>query len=302
MERVITETKNAEAAAVDKSNQVTVNAVVISHRGCVRDNNEDNFFFEGDLMPDENVDEGACIRANVTGDYHLMAVCDGMGGLKGGERASSIAVHSMNVLNQYFPAISVERAVGSYINDASRKVLQDSITQGEEGREGTTLALLYIGDGMAHVANVGDSRVYLLRMGKLYQLSYDDAPVFRKMKAGEMTREQMRKDPTGNRIDAYLGMQDQKKPKTFGHHFRAQLCMGDRFLLCSDGLSDLLSHDEIQKRLAESADPMTAANQLIWRALEMGGKDNTTVMIADVSGQKLAKATAASIAALPQEK
>ncbi len=302
MERVITETKEATPQAQPVTMDVTLNAAVISHRGCVRDNNEDNFLFEGDLMPDDDVNDGACIRATVTKDYHLLAVCDGMGGLQGGERASSIAIHSMNVLNQYFPTASVERAINSYASEASRKIFEDSIQLGEEGREGTTLAILYISDGIAHVANIGDSRVYLLRMGKLFQLSFDDSPVFRMMKKGELNREQMRKHPQANKIEAFLGMPEQKKPNPYGHHFRIPLCAGDRFLLCSDGLSDLLMHDEIQRRLTESPDPMAAASQLIWRAMEMGGKDNTTCIIADVTGAKLQKPTSASLGILPQEK
>ena len=117
------------------SKELTLNAAVISHRGCVRDNNEDNFFFEGDLMPDENVNEGTAIRAKVTKDFHLLAICDGMGGLQGGERASSIAIHTMTILNQYFPAASVERAISSYADEASNLILEDSIQLGEEGQE-----------------------------------------------------------------------------------------------------------------------------------------------------------------------
>lgn len=73
-------------------------------------------------------------------------------------------------------------------------------------------------------------------------------------------------------------------------------------MLCSDGLSDLLSHDELQRRLSEAKDPKTAVTQLIWRALEMGGKDNTTCMVLDVSAPGLPQATPASLARLPQER
>ena len=310
MERIITEARENTSPQLEQkktqkqetTKNITINAAVISHRGCVRSNNEDNFFIDGDLMPDNDVDEGAAIRVNLSKEFHLLAVCDGMGGLQGGERASSIAVHSMDILNQYFPRDSVERAINSYNNEACRLVYEDSIELGEEGKEGTTMAMLYVADGVAHVANIGDSRVYLLRMGKLYQLSYDDAPVFRMMKKGELTREQMRKHPKGNRIEAFIGMPQDRKPSPYGHHLHVSLCAGDRFLLCSDGLSDLLMHDEIQRRLAETADPMAAASQLIWRALEMSGKDNTTCIIADFSAAGMPKPTAVSVAGLPKER
>ena len=303
METIITESKDAQAQqAKERVGEITLNAAVISHRGCVRPNNEDNFFFEGDLMPDRDVNEGAAIRATVTKDYHLLAICDGMGGLQGGERASSIAIHAMNVLNQYFPNTAVGRAIDSYVDTTNHSILTDGITQGEEGKEGTTMAMLYISDGIAHIANVGDSRVYLLRLGKLYQLSVDHSPVFRMMKRGELTREQMRKHPRGNRIEAYLGIPERRKPNPFAYHFRMPVCAGDCFMLCSDGLSDLLMHDEIQKRMMEASDPMAGVAQLIWRAMEQGGKDNTTCIIAEASGAGLPQPTPASVKILPQEK
>ena len=73
-------------------------------------------------------------------------------------------------------------------------------------------------------------------------------------------------------------------------------------MLCSDGLSDLVTHEELQRRLTEAADPKKAATQLVWRALEMGGKDNVTCMVLDLSGESLPKATAASLSRFPQER
>ena len=93
-----------------------------------------------------------------------------------------------------------------------------------------------------------------------------------------------------------------RKPKPYTAHYTVNLCEGDRFMLCSDGLSDLLSHDELQRRLNDAKDPKTAASQLIWRALEMGGKDNTTCMILDISAPGLPQASASSLARLPQER
>ena len=280
--------------------EITINATVISHKGCVRENNEDNFFFDGDLMRDETVNEGAVISAKITKEFHLLAICDGMGGLQGGERASSIGVHALDLLNMYMPANTVNRAIDVLAETACKKVYEDSIEIGEAGREGTTMALLYMADGRAHVGNVGDSRVYVLRNGKLYQLSTDHSRVYREMLAGKLTREQMRKHPNANVIGAYIGMSDEKKPKNYGSYFMTGLCAGDRFLLCSDGLSDLLSHEEITKWLMESQDPKLAASRLMWRALEMGGKDNTTVIVCDVSAPGLPAPTQASTVRLQQ--
>ena len=281
---------------------ITVNACVISHRGCVRENNEDNFFLNGDILADEEVNDGVTICQQFVKPFHLYAICDGMGGLQGGERASAICVQSMGVLNMNLPVSSISRAIDAYSDEACRRVYQDSLEIGEDGREGSTMAMIYMTAGKGYVGNVGDSRVYLLRMGKLYQLSTDHSMVYQMMKKGQLTREQMRKHPKGNVIGAYIGMSEERKPKPYAAHFEVSLCAGDRFMLCSDGLSDLLSHDELQRRLAEVKDPRTVAEQLIWRAMEMGGKDNTTVMVLDLAGSGLPAATAASLARLPQER
>lgn len=302
-DKVITEDKGKTSIANGaRPDDLKVNAAVISHLGCVRKNNEDNFYFDGDLMQDDAVNDGALIRAEISRQYHIFAVCDGMGGLKGGERASSIGVHAMDKLNVPMRGPLLARAIESYALKTCEAVYQDSILQGEEGREGTTLALLYLADGKACAANVGDSRVYVLRMGKLFQVSTDHSPVYKMMKRGELTREQMRKHPRGNVIELFMGMHHAKLPKPYVSQFNFPLCNKDRFLICSDGLSDLLTHAEIQQHLNEKADPMEAARQLVGRALEMGGKDNTTCIVADVTGAKLPAATVLSLAGLPQER
>lgn len=300
--RVITENKLIQPGGQTMQSKLTANAAVVSHMGCVRRNNEDNFFFDGDLMQDDVVNDGALIQATISQQHHLFAVCDGMGGLKGGERASSIGVHSMVQLNKYMPAANVSRAIDAYALDTCERVYQDGVSQGEAGREGTTLALLYMADGKAYAANVGDSRVYVLRMGKLFQVSTDHSPVYKMMQRGELTREQMRKHPRGNVIELFMGMAKARLPKAYVSHFTFQICSGDRFLICSDGLSDLLMHEEIQQALNDNPTPKDAALQLVARALEMGGKDNTTCIVVDVSGDSLPAATAMSLAAFPKEK
>ena len=301
MENAATNQKSAKPAEV-MDTEMKVQGVVMSMRGCVRENNEDNFFFDGDFMQDDAVNEGVTIRATVSKKFHLFAICDGMGGLNGGERASSIGVHALGDMNIYMPAKSVERAIDIYATETCKKVYQDSLLMSEAGREGTTLAILYLADGLAHVANVGDSRVYLLRMGKLYQLSTDHSEVYQMMLNGELTREQMRKHPRGNVIGAYLGMEESRMPKPYVTHLSLPVCRGDRFLLCSDGLSDLLSHEEMRELIDKETDISLVASRLAWRAMEMGGKDNTTIMVLDMMGNMYPEPTAASVSMLYQEK
>ena len=107
METVATEPNQTERSGSRDANLLQVQACVISHRGCVRENNEDNFFFDGYLMPEDAVNEGTMIDMSTTGAFHLFAVCDGMGGLKGGERASAICVRNMGMLYTAMPAETV---------------------------------------------------------------------------------------------------------------------------------------------------------------------------------------------------
>lgn len=300
--QITTESRQAEPAAAGDPNDLTINAAVVSHMGCVRTNNEDNFFFDGDLMQDGVVDQGAAIRAVITKPFHLLAVCDGMGGLKGGERASSIGVHAMQTINRCFPASAVGMELERYAVETCERIYQDGVAQQEAGREGTTLALLYLVNDVAYAVNVGDSRVYLLRMGGLYQLTADHSPVYKMMMNGELTREQMRKHPRGNVIERFMGMEKTRVTRPYTAQFVCPLCADDRFLICSDGMSDLLTHAEIQQTLAENLEPMAAVKRLVARALEMGGKDNTTCIVADVSGASLPRATAGSLARLPLER
>ena len=204
----------AQRPAQPQANQpIAVSACVISHRGCVRENNEDNFFFNGDILADAEVNDGATICQQFNKPFHLFAICDGMGGLQGGERASAICVKSMGVLNMALPAASIPRAIDAYADEACRRVYKDSLEIGEDGREGSTMAMIYMTGGKGYVGNVGDSRVYLLRMGRLYQLSTDHSTVYQMMQKGQLTREQMRKHPKANVIGSFIGMAEDRKPK-----------------------------------------------------------------------------------------
>ena len=280
-----------------QKDEIMLRAAVISHIGCVRSNNEDNFYFNGDLMGENEVNAGAMFRAVSTREFHLLCVCDGMGGLEGGERASGLAIKRLEQLDKPSSIQDISTQVDQYARDISEEIQQDAKKNGDS-KEGTTLALVYLTGGTMHVANVGDSRVYVLRNGILNQVSMDQTQLYQKMLAGQMTREQMRKHPDSNRIDHYLGMPKDRISKDFVFHKNCSLCSSDRLFLCSDGVSDLLSHERMEQILANNAAPMDAARQLIDAALELGGKDNATVIVADVTGPNLPMTTPAAIAAL----
>lgn len=226
-------------------NMITVNAAVICQTGNIRSNNEDNFFFDGDLMIPEEVNQGACVRTNRTAPYHLFAICDGMGGLEGGERAAYIGIRNMHDLYKPIEESSFQTAVRDYAMKTTAEILSDAEKTKKGDKEGTTMVLLYLAGSKGYVANIGDSRLYLLRKGKLQQISQDHSRVFKMMLRGELTREQMRKHPQANAINHYIGMPKEKITEDYIYYEAVRLMNHDRFLLCSDGLSDLMSFERL---------------------------------------------------------
>jgi protein phosphatase len=226
--------------------------------GKTRDHNEDSF----------GVGQGE--QAERLGD--LLVVCDGMGGHAAGEVASKIGVDT--ILSIYYGDASEDRA----------RVLEQAFEQANEqiyerghGSMGTTgVAALLLHDAL-HVANVGDSRAYLIRDGEIRQISRDHSFVGDQLAAGLITADQARSSPHRNVITRALGYQSGVTVDLF----RWPLQIDDIIVLCSDGLHGLVSDAEIV-RIAGEATPETAVRQLIDLANSRGGTDNITVAIAQV--------------------
>lgn len=280
---------------MDEVRNITLNVSAISHIGCVRHNNEDNLFVDGELMEDQEVNRGIFFTETLVNPWHLLAICDGMGGLEEGERAASIGVHRLNSLMQPTPMLAVQSKIDEYARKTSIEIDAECSARiqngGKAGKEGTTLALVYMYGNFVHVANVGDSRVYILRLDQLIQVSEDQTLLYRQMQEGKMTREEMRKHPRSNVIDRFLGMPESAIGSDFVTHRELELCDNDRILICSDGLSDLVPHKEMERILISERNPENAAKVLVSTALELSGKDNTTVIVADVSDNAMCKPT-----------
>ena len=230
----------------------------LTDAGKVRRNNEDA------LLVGEGKDET------------LFAVADGIGGFEAGEVASSIAVE---VLKELEPGDSFEAA----IQKANRRIL--TVGRGDErfSGMGTTLVALRFGgtqeEPAAQIAHVGDSRAYLLRAGDLRPLTEDHSLVAELVRSGDLTRDQAAEHPQKNLITRALGAEEQVEVDTAV----LPVEVGDRFLLCSDGLSDMVPEGRILEILADSPDdPETTAKHLLSAALDAGGTDNVTVVVVDV--------------------
>lgn len=223
--------------------------------GCVRDHNEDSLI----VAPP------------------LFVVADGMGGHAAGEVASEIAV---SVLEQQAPAHPDSEQLERAVEEANREViLAQHDGRGREGMGTTVTAAMLEGERLV-IAQVGDSRAYLLHHGRLQQLTRDHSLMADMIEAGQLTPEEARFHPNRSVITRALGSDPLMRPDIFEINVEA----GDRLLICSDGLSGMLRDPEIETTLRRVHDPQRCASQLVNEAIAAGGHDNVTVIVADVVG------------------
>jgi protein phosphatase len=222
----------------------------------------------------------------------LFAVADGMGGHRGGDVASSLALDSLKPPEDGPPAQDFRRLV-EQVKEANQRVLE----RGESDRDlrgmGTTLTAILTTDGKAHVAHVGDSRAYMLRDGKLQQLTEDHTLVQRMVREGRLTEDEAHTHPQRSVLTRALGVEE----NVAIDELTLDLKEGDRLLLCSDGLTSMIDKDAIQEILAGEPDPQIAADRLIDEANRAGGDDNITVVILDVVSDQDASAAEAGSSA-----
>ena len=231
--------------------------------GRVRENNEDKFeFFQAE---DEDT-------LAYKGSFY--AVADGMGGHSAGQIASELALKT--AIHAYYSASSsiVSESLRSSLQQANGLIFDAARAISERNGMGTTMTGLVIRAAEAYIAQVGDSRCYLLRDGKIRQVTDDHSWVNEQVKRGALTEEEAACSPFRNVITRSLG----NAPSVDVDIFVEELEVGDQFLLCSDGLSGEVSADEMREAMM-NASPSQAAWNLVEMALERGGRDNCTVLI-----------------------
>ncbi|MCL2814088.1 MAG: protein phosphatase 2C domain-containing protein [Oscillospiraceae bacterium] len=251
--------------------------------GKKRENNEDNLYFNGEFLTEETREKSADFEA-VCGDRRqYYAVCDGMGGEELGELASLTAVET---LHKYADLLkyddndkweNIDEAWERCIREANGLICEAQKSRGAD-RIGTTLALLAVENNFAHLYNVGDSRIYLFRKGKLAQVSFDHTVVANSVKMGILTPEQARTHPHRNRLSQYVGI-DPEEMVIEAHKSIMELRNKDIFVLCSDGLTDMLDDAEISGILKGASGPAGAVRRLMDEALSRNGRDNITIIV-----------------------
>lgn len=207
----------------------------------------------------------------------LVAVADGIGGLPAGEVASEIAIRTLAPLDRDALGESVVDTLRSAVDDANRQIGEAvAAVSGREGM-GTTLTALLFDRDRATLVHIGDSRAYLLRNGNLTQLTRDDTYVQALVDRGAITADEALRHPHRSVVTQALQGEEVNPTCTV-----LRTSPGDRFLLCSDGLSDVVDSASIGGTIREYTDLDDCAAQLIKQALAAGGPDNVTVVLAEV--------------------
>jgi protein phosphatase len=216
--------------------------------GLVRERNEDSYLLEDPLF----------------------AVADGMGGHRGGEVASRLALETIESLFR-----RGRGALTEHVQEANRAVYERSSTDRSVAGMGTTLTAAVVEDERARLAHVGDSRAYLFRGGELRMLTEDHTLVHRMVQQGEITEAEAERHPQRSVVTRALGVETSVPVD----EVVVDLESGDRLLICSDGLTSMIGDDLIADVLSREEDPQAAAEALVGAANDGGGVDNTTVIV-----------------------
>lgn len=225
----------------------------------------------------------------------LFVVADGMGGHEAGEVASEIAV---STIQECAPEHADAEELGNAVKQANRDIMDAALSgRGRPGMGTTCTAAMLEGERLV-IAQVGDSRAYLLHNGALTQLTRDHSLMANMIEAGQITPEEARVHPNRSVITRALGNEVDTIPDLYEINVES----GDRLMLCSDGLTSMVEDGDIAEIMTRQADPQRCASSLVNAAIAAGGADNVTVIVADVQAgsnraiRKVARRTKITVA------
>ena len=231
----------------------------VTDRGAVRQQNQDAFSVQ-------KLEDGRVIAL----------VCDGMGGARAGNVASTMAVELfMENFAQADKNDPIEEQLGQAAAVANKAVFQRSIDDLECAGMGTTMVAALVGDREAVILNEGDSRAYHINNDGIVLITRDHSLVEDLVERGELTREQARTHPHKNLITRALGVE----PVLMADCFRQSLTRGDYLLLCSDGLSNVVNEQEMLYEVIHGGEDSVCCQRLLDIALSRGAPDNVTVVL-----------------------
>jgi protein phosphatase len=237
--------------------------------GKQRDENQDSFFADPEPA--------------------LFGVCDGMGGHRGGALASGIVADDLPVMIENAldklkvgTARTVRSILKRMIAEQSKQLQLEGTSETGFRDMGATLVIALLRKGRCFIANIGDSRAYRLRNGRLVQLTRDHSVVSELIEKGHIEPEEAANHVARGQITCYIGMEE--KARSHVHSFT--LKKNDRILLCTDGLTDMVADNDIATILMTETDPQIACESLVAAANKAGGHDNVTTLVIDWLGSR----------------
>lgn len=272
-----TEDRHSEKPAAEEKHELYIRVSFATDTGRVRENNEDNFYIDGKYRHVYGHNESDSY-IELTERTHVFGLFDGMGGESFGETASALAAVHLDRIAPTLRQISASE-LPFYMNEYARtanNAICDMMDQ-RNARGGSTFTAVCVKDGRAYPFYLGDSRIYLLDEGGLLQITEDQTLAMRKIKAGVYTEEESKDSPDHHKLTCFLGVDEA------GMGLDCQPCMpvpakaGVKLLLCSDGLSDMCSREEICEVLENGGE--NTARALVDKALKNGGRDNVTCVV-----------------------
>ncbi len=246
----------------------------VCHPGKVRKKNEDTCVMEKTVL-DHTGETVISLKRNLAKHRLFSAVFDGMGGISAGEVASAMSAEAaQGVLSQNEQEETAAEQMGKIIAVANKNVCEQMLL--DKKRMGSTASMLYFENESATLCNLGDSPIFLWRNGELTEIfeAHNERAAYEKLHG---TTDRHKKF----RLTQYIGVFPQEATL---HPYVTEIPLeiGDRFLICSDGLTDMVEPEDIADLLKENNSPVHTAQRLLETALENGGKDNVSVLIFDV--------------------
>ena len=238
----------------------------ITDKGTLNEN-EDRVLV-ADIILDKGIAEG-------TAESCLLAVvCDGVGGEAFGAEAAELTAYTISKL----PQIKTSNAAVDSVSKINDCILSAQIKDNAHSRMACTLAGISVFEENVVIFNVGDSKVYRFRAPYIAQLSVDHTYAKEAMQIGMISDKNQLTEQNQHRITRCIGEKVEWKPDIY----EGQARQGDIFLLCSDGLSDVISEDELEKVLSKSASPETKCHQLLALATNLNSQDNISIIVLEV--------------------
>ena len=269
---------DSERKCCDDMRKYKLEVSLFSTRGRIRSINQDNYFINGKTLAN-SADENDSFR--LTCKEGLFAVADGMGGEHDGEFASLAVVRALADMKQRTPTYE---QLCKCIENANNLICARS--ESISARIGSTIVAAVISGERLAVCNVGDSKCLMYKDGKITQLSKDHTVTAQLVEAGIITPEQALKDNRRHRLFQHLGIPQEEMTLSVYSNEEVVIQDGDIIILCSDGLTDGLSFDDISSAIKENNDIDNLSQKLAALAMEKGSTDNITVMTIAVTEKK----------------